>query len=62
MYDEFSEHHQLESIKSTKINAQLALFSIQLRCRFNTHFTWVQQAINKCLYFNPSNVLLRVAP
>ena len=38
-WDEFSEQHQHQSIKSTICSAQLAPFWGQIRCRFNQHFS-----------------------
>ena len=35
--DEFIEH---QSIKSTISNAQIALFLVQIRCRFNAYLSW----------------------
>ena len=43
IWDEFIEQHQHQSIqKRTIFNVQLALYCVQIRCRFYAHFSWVK--------------------
>ena len=46
LWDEFSEQHQHQSIKNTKI--PIDTFLVQIRCRFHAHFIWV---INIQMFF-----------
>ena len=43
IWDEFIGQHQHQSIQKRAIfNVQLALYCVQIRCRFYAHFSWVK--------------------
>ena len=50
IWDEFCKQHQHQSIKSTILNARLALFFMQIRCIFNAHFSWVKKVCRRNIF------------